>query len=557
MPCRSPFGFLATAIIAAVLVVLTVALPGVSADGDEGKNEEAAQGQEQALPIPDKTELRYPNLGSHLDGLVVQIEEGETTSQDAVSDTPVHSGESVAVTIYLSGSVDEVVSFLEDNGGDPRNVGEDYIEAYVPVTLLGQLSEQSGVIRVREIIPPELEQSAQRVTGHGPAAHLSVAWNQAGYTGRGVRVGIIDGHRAFNGFRGLMGTELPSTVQARCYTEIGRFTRDLADCEDAEDGGNHGTLVAEAVVDIAPEASLYIANPLSRGDTRNAVDWMVSEGVKVIVRSESNTFDGPGDGTSPFSDSPLRTVDRAVAGGVVWVNSAGNHARGTWFARVPFRDSDGDGAIEFAGFDEVNNITNEVGDRVIVQLRWDDSWGGASRDLDLYIQDLATGRIALRSEDFQSGGAGHVPFEFLNYTVNVAGEYGVVVRHKRGSMPDWIQLIIWGVGSIEHHTKNGSITNPAESSNPGMLAVGAAHWNDVRAIELYSSRGPAPDGRVKPDIVGGRLRSNGVEPPERVQRRILRHQPGGAPRGRHGRPGTPAVPQLYPGPGGQLPERQR
>ena len=51
--------------------------------------------------------------------------------------------------------MDEVVSFLEDNGGSPRNVGEDYIEAYVPVTLLGQTSEQPGVIRVREITPPQ------------------------------------------------------------------------------------------------------------------------------------------------------------------------------------------------------------------------------------------------------------------------------------------------------------------------------------------------------------------------------------------------------------------
>ena len=89
MPCKSPFGFLATAIIAALMVVLTVALPGVSADGDEVKNEEAPQGQEQALPIPDKTELRYPNLGSHLDGLVVQVEAGETASEYAASDAPV------------------------------------------------------------------------------------------------------------------------------------------------------------------------------------------------------------------------------------------------------------------------------------------------------------------------------------------------------------------------------------------------------------------------------------------------------------------------------------
>ena len=61
----------------------------------------------------------------------------------------------MAVTIYLSGNVDDVVEFLEDNGGAQRNVGEDYIEAYVPVELLGPVSEQPGVLRVRGIIPPE------------------------------------------------------------------------------------------------------------------------------------------------------------------------------------------------------------------------------------------------------------------------------------------------------------------------------------------------------------------------------------------------------------------
>ena len=112
-------------------------------------------GDDQALPIPDKGELKYPNLGSRLDGLVASVEVGQATAEEAAADTPVHSGESVAVTIYLSGSVDGVVTFLEENGGDPRNVGEDYIEAYVPLTLLGQLSERPGVLRVRAIVPPE------------------------------------------------------------------------------------------------------------------------------------------------------------------------------------------------------------------------------------------------------------------------------------------------------------------------------------------------------------------------------------------------------------------
>ena len=112
-------------------------------------------GDDQALPIPDKGELKYPNLGSRLDVLVASVEAGQATAEEAAADTLVHSGESVAVTIHLSGSVDEVVAFLEENGGDPRNAGEDYVEAYVPVTLLGPLSERPGVLRVREIVPPE------------------------------------------------------------------------------------------------------------------------------------------------------------------------------------------------------------------------------------------------------------------------------------------------------------------------------------------------------------------------------------------------------------------
>ena len=104
----------------------------------------AVSGNSQ-YPIPEKAELTYPNLGSALDQMVAGVENGESTARE----------ESVAVTIYLSGNVDDVVSFFEDNGGSPRNVGEDYIEAYVPVTLLGQVSEQPGVLRVRAIIPPQ------------------------------------------------------------------------------------------------------------------------------------------------------------------------------------------------------------------------------------------------------------------------------------------------------------------------------------------------------------------------------------------------------------------
>ena len=122
---------------------------GTGGDDKAGSSPRSGGNSEdnQAPPIPDKGELKYPNLGSRLDELVASVESGETTAEEAASGAAMHSGASVAVTIYLSDGVEEVVTFLEENGGDPRNVGEDYVEAYVPVTLLGQASEQPGVLR--------------------------------------------------------------------------------------------------------------------------------------------------------------------------------------------------------------------------------------------------------------------------------------------------------------------------------------------------------------------------------------------------------------------------
>ena len=519
---KTPFRFLVLAALFTLLIPLAVNTPGAAADGDDNQ-----------FTIPEKAELKYPNLGSMLNQLAARVEEGEATAEDAAGDAPVHRAESVAVTIYLSGNVGAVVRFLEDFGGSPRNVGEDYIEAYVPVSLLGPVSEQTGVIRVREIVPPEPEYGD--FTSQGVQAHLSEAWNQAGYSGQGVKVGIID--VGFKDLTSLMGTELPATVQARCYTDIGVFTQDLADCEAVDDvttslpecldyvrdlaarSADHGTIVAESVIDIAPEVTLYIAKPQSRGDLRDATDWMASEGVSVINYSASWTFDGPGDGTSPLSASPLNTVDRAVASDILWVNSAGNKAQKTWFGG--YSNPDDDKFINFiSGNYEVNRLSLRACRSYRVQLRWEDDWNGASTDLDLYLYHIPSRTLTTDySEDEQSGQSGHVPFEtfFFRSRVN-SDDFGIVVVHHGGDVPDWIQLAVWAVDPIQHHTGSGSITNPAESANPGMLAVGAAPWYDVNTIEPYSSRGPTPDGRVKPDIVGADCGETALSPLNQRQR---------------------------------------
>ena len=492
-----------TTLLIATVTLLAGDGLGVSANGDKDNE----QDRDEALNLLEKTDLKYANLGSHLNGLMVQVEGEEATSKHAASDTLAHSGESVAVTIYLSGNVDGVVSFLEGNAADPRNVGEDYIEAYVPVTLLGRLAEQPGVIRVREIIPPESTYGL--VTSQGVQAHGAPDWHQSGMTGQGVKVGIVD--NGFEGFANLMGTELPTTVQARCYTEVGVFTSNLVDCGN---NSRHGTATAENLIDIAPNVSLYIATYGSKGDFRDTVDWMIAEGVSVINRSLGGPFEGPGDGTSPFTNSRLNTIDWAVEGGITFLNSAGNNAKEAWFQDSPpsIYDSDGDGYgfVEFAVGDPTNSIGWRTdgaprlhkGHRIWAYLRWEDTWPGASTDLDLYIIDSTSGEVVARGEDSQSARSGDVPTELLYTEIPRDGEYLIAVVYRGGDLPGWIQLRVPKAIALEHFTEGHSINGPSESANPGMLAVGATHYWDTHTIADYSSRGPTLDGRIKPDIVG-------------------------------------------------------
>ena len=451
-------------------------------------------GDQDIPPLEDKLNPpQYPNMDSNLNHIVEQVQSGQFTAQAAAADAPVHSGASVAVTLYITeGYADAIAAYLTGNGASPRNIGVDYIEAYVPVSLLVDASLQEGVISIRTIIPPQPAQGA--VVSEGFWLHGVSSWRRAGYRGKGVKIGIIDA--GFGEFDSLMGTELPSTVQARCYIEVGVFTSDIEDCET----GSHGTAVTEAVFDIAPEATYYISNAFASGDlVKTTVDWMVEEGVDVINMSLGFSWDGRGDGTFYSSNSPLRSVEIAVANGITWANAAGNDALGTWFGS--FTDSNGDGFHEFSGTDECNEI--QVGGSLF-QLRWDDQWGGATIDLDLYLYDLDSGvhmGPLVSSNDVQSGAAGDIPYEEIEYWPDHSGTYCLAVRHHSGDIPDWIQLTGWN-SELEHHTLFGSIGNPAESASPGMLAVGAAPSDDIFTVEEFSSRGPATDGRVKPDIVG-------------------------------------------------------
>ena len=439
---------------------------------------------------------KYGNMDSILNDLVEQVEGGIASARSAASTAPVSDDESVAVSLFVEEDyVEAVRQYLDENGASVRNVGEDYIEAYVPVSLLGSASQQEGVTSVSAIIPPRAAQ--ETLTSDAVAVHGADIWHAARLKGEGVKIGVID--IGFEGFEDLMDIELPpeARVHALCFTDLGTLSQDLDDCETLS---SHGTAVTEAAYDIAPDATYYVANPGSWGDLITATIWMVSEDVDVINHSVGWLWSGPGDGTWGRPGSPLLTVAYAAANDITWVNAAGNNATSTWSGE--FADPDGDGVHNFEDQDECNSVLLGADERFIGQLRWDDSWGAPTKDVDLWLFNKDTGERVAGSDSFQP--AYPYPFEAFAFTTEEKGVYCLSVELYDGEQPSWIQVQSFLGQDIEHSTPSGSIATPAESNNPGMLAVGAAPFYDTATIEDFSSQGPVTpaDERIKPDVVG-------------------------------------------------------
>ena len=299
------------------------------------------------------------------------------------------------------------------------------------------------------------------------------AWQAAGITGKGVKIGILD--VGFDKYQSLLGGELPEQVVARSG---------IAGMEIDQVGETHGTSVAEVIHDIAPDAELYLTNYDTIAEMKQSVQWLVDQGVDIISNSTNFVY-GPNDGSGILP----RMVDDIVSKGVVWVNSAGNYR---WeHYRSEYRDKNGDGWHEFDGDDDMMAIY-PFGDATLT-LFWDD-WDNPTQNYDLYLYDDA-GEVIASSINEQNG-PNTYPTESLYYEFTDQGPYYVAIHAADASRPVMFNFFLRH-GEIEYYSEGYSGGTPADSRSS--LSVGAVNWSDDQ-IEDYSSKGPTEDGRLKPEI---------------------------------------------------------
>ncbi|MCH7577226.1 MAG: S8 family serine peptidase [Chloroflexi bacterium] len=381
---------------------------------------------------------------------------------------------------------------------------QNLVQALVPLASLEPLARTGSVEFVRPPLRP-----VPMVTGEGVALINADGWQALGVSGAGVKVAILD--LGFQGYGSLLGTELPAAVSVMSFRA------------DADIGGGtpHGTAVAEIVHEVAPGAELYLVNFETEVELATASEWLTGQGVEAINASWGFFVSGPGDGTGPVND----VVSTSTAAGTLWSVAAANHAQKHWSG--PFLDTDSDLFHEFQNSpfqDEGNQVAGAFfglafpGEVIGAELKWDDPFGAACRDYDLYLKrsDDVTGApiTVASSENVQNDGTGCVPgadpVESLIHTVTVVDVYHLVIQKSVASSDAFLDLYSF-FHDIEYVVSSNSLGQPAD--NPDVLTVAAVNWCTPDTIEPFSSLGPTTDGRTKPDIAGPDGVSNATYPP--------------------------------------------
>jgi subtilisin family serine protease len=389
-------------------------------------------------------------------------------------DVPVDDGRVLVIVEARADRAAEAASAVQSLNGQVDKVHEDLVQALVPVSALTDLASRGNVRFVR--LP---YQRLPLVTGEGVALINADDWHAAGLTGSGVKVAVLD--LGFEGYADLLGTELPASVVTHSCRSDG----------DISGGGQiHGTGVAEIVHEVAPDAQLYLVNFNTDVDLAECVDWLVAQGIDVINHSVGWFGSGPGDGTGPIDD----IAAGAVSAGVFWANAAGNHAQRHWSGT--WQDGDSDNWHNFAGTDEGNNVTGSAGQTIVAILKWDDPFGAACNNYDLYLYRESTPeQVVASSTGTQS--CSQDPVEVLSYTFPVSDSFSLRIRRTSADGLATFHLYTFR-HNLQYQTAAGSLLEPADS--PDVVTAGAVWWGNPTTIEPFSSQGPTDDGRTKPNV---------------------------------------------------------
>jgi len=455
--------------------------------------------QEVIAPPPSLDELaeQYPQishllkddkLGSVYKQFMVAYQEGglDAAYELAKKRGILTANDDIRMTLELdTNDTSDLQASLEQHGIIVTTVSGNMMDIAIPISVLEASfdDEKPGavfmdiiglehIVRIR--LPIQSLEDVGSVETEGVFVIGADAWNAAGFTGKGIRIGVLD--VGFDGYKDLLGSDLPANVVAQSF---------IAGVEIDQAGTPHGAAVSEIIHDIAPDAELIFAAYQTSAEKQAAVDWLMSQDIDILSSSTGSIY-GRRDGKSDLAVM----VDQVFASNVLWVNSSGN--TGYTHYRGQFTDTDGDGYHEFDSGDQYMGFS--PAGAASLSLNWND-WDLLTQDFDMYVYDDNGDEIA-SSTDTQNG-PGSEAGEFIYYEFEDEGPYYMAIYAANADRAVTFDFFLRD-GVIEYYNPEYSVNTPGDSK--GALTVGAVNW-ETGELDDYSSRGPTEDGRVKPEIV--------------------------------------------------------
>ena len=483
--------------------------------------------------------LKNPKLSSHLVALADAASAGLPQSVAGA-----HTAGALRLT--LDGKVQVFIAMndlanvddLATLGVTVERINEELgiVQAWVPVDALRDLSSLRIVQHVR--LPDYPYLNAGSIETEGDAVLKSDELRSAlGVDGTGVTIGVIsDGVAGLATSQGL--GDLPTVDTSTCNV--------VAESPTAPASGAEGTAMLEIIHDIAPGAALMFGH---FGFNYNGTDLDFNDAVDCLAANADIVVDdigwfgvGPYDGTSFLSQN---TADALNGPGPItgYFTAVGNIAQAhyqnpyvasstvlmgsdidpllppddTWVLHE-FDATGGPNGTKHAGAEPApaphNRVVLKPGAEATIVLVWDDPWGTAPNDYDLFIRE--DGDIHICSGEFQAdeGGVLSLPVEGCTWGNSGPGdlELDIIIGNYLGeAAPVEFDMFLLcrncsdlGNGnSLDFNTAGSSVPNQSDAggSPASVISLGAVYHGQPDTIEPFSSIGLTEDGRLKPDIV--------------------------------------------------------
>jgi hypothetical protein len=396
----------------------------------------------------------------------------------------------VQVYVYAGDTGAALQNALKANGMKIEVVLDRFIQGWLPYDKFAAVEALDAVTHIRA--PSYGVTRTGSVTTEGDALHFGPEVRAEGFDGSGVTVGLIsDGVDALAD--AVATGDLPGSVQVA----------------GTAGSGNEGTAMLEIVHDIAPGATLRFSSGNTTATFISSIASLRNAGAQVIVDDI-----GFPDEAYFQDDVVAQAAQAAVAAGVIFVSACGNsgeeHYANT-FSGLGARTVGGLGLNDVHDFGDGDfrfRISIPAGSVLDIVFQWDNLFGSASDDYDIYLVSTDNSQILARGDDSQNGN--DFPLETIDFgPQNNLTVADLVINRASGSAGRRLKFFIRNGTFVDNFgTAAGSIFgHPAANDVFAVAAVNSANPTST-GLEDFSSRGPVTivfpslTTRNKPEAAG-------------------------------------------------------